>query len=132
MRIMAAAPLACALCWAPAGCSSNHRRPPEGALARSASPERASAVESIAEASCARESRCDNVGPRLEYSSTEDCLRRMGERWTRELDARACPREIDDAGLNECLNEIRADDCGNPFDTLERVAACTPAQMCVT
>lgn len=132
MRVMAAAPLAGALCWAAlAGCASNPQRPPEAALAASASPESASAVESIAEARCARESRCDNVGPGKDYASTKDCLLRVGERWKGDLDARACPGGPDDAGLNECLNEIRADDCGSPFDTLERVAACTAGQMCV-
>ena len=44
------------------------QRPPEVAMAEARESESGSAVESITEARCARESRCDNVGPDLTYS----------------------------------------------------------------
>jgi hypothetical protein len=32
--------------------------------------------------------------------------------------------------LDECLEEIRNEDCGNPFDTLGRLAACRENDIC--
>ena len=87
-------------------------------------------MDSIAEARCARESRCDNIGGDKKYSSMEDCVARIREDWKGDLDARACPSGVNDTQLNQCLSEIRSEECGSPFDTLERVAACTAGQIC--
>lgn len=89
-----------------------------------------SATESIAEARCARESRCDNVGPEKTYSSMEDCIIRVRSDWSDELSARECKTGVNETQLNECLNEVREEECSSPFDTLERVAACTAGQIC--
>lgn len=94
------------------------------------STEGGSATESIAESRCARESRCDNVGVDKEFSSMEDCILRVRADWKDELSSRECPSGVDEAQLNECLNEIREEECSSPFDTLERVAACTADQIC--
>lgn len=99
-------------------------------MAEARDNESSSALESITEARCARESRCDNVGANLEYSSMEDCAARVRDDWRGDLDARSCPNGVNRAQLDECLNEIRAEECSSPFDTLERVAACTAGQIC--
>jgi len=114
------------------GCSNNSSRPAESAsaVAEVRETENGSAVDSIAEARCARESRCDNIGGDKKYSSTEDCIARIREDWKGDLDARACPSGVNDTQLNECLSEVRSEECGSPFDTLERVAACTAGQIC--
>jgi hypothetical protein len=109
---------------------SNNQRPPESAMAEVRATEGGSAVESISEARCARESRCDNIGPDKTFSSMEDCADRVREDWREELDARACPQGIDDGQLDECLNAVRAEECSSPFDTLERVSECTQSQIC--
>lgn len=120
-----------ALALALAACSS-HQRAPETAAAQAEAraSEGGSAVESIAEARCARESRCENIAPDKRYSSMEDCVTRVREDWRDDLDARACPSGVNETQLNECLSEIRQEDCSSPFDTLERVAACTASQIC--
>jgi hypothetical protein len=89
-----------------------------------------SATESIAEARCAREQRCNNVGADKDYSSMNDCMARVRNDWKDDLNARECPGGVDQKELNECLAEIRNEDCGNPFDSLGRVAACSAAQIC--
>jgi hypothetical protein len=110
---------------------SNKQRPAESAMTEPIVAEGTSATESIAEARCARESRCDNTGPDKKFSSMEDCIIRIREDWREELSARECPGGINETQLNECLDAIRAEECSSPFDTLERVAACTAAQICV-
>ncbi len=115
-----------------AGCGSG-QRPAESAsaLEEARQTESGSAVESLAEARCARESRCDNIAADKRYSSMEDCMARVREDWRADLDARACPSGINQPQLDECLSEIRAEECSSPFDTLERVAACTASQICI-
>jgi Family of unknown function (DUF6184) len=118
-----------ALVFALAACDKD-QRPPETAMAEARATESGSATESITEARCARESRCDNVGADKKYSSMEDCAARIRDDWRGDLDARSCQAGVNDAQLDECLNEIRAEECSSPFDTLERVAACTAGQIC--
>jgi hypothetical protein len=90
-----------------------------------------SAAESIAEARCAREQRCDNVGADKKFSSQQDCMDTIRNDWREELNALECPGGVDQAQLNECMAEIRAEECSSPFDTLSRVAACGAGQICV-
>ena len=90
----------------------------------------ASARDSIAEARCAREQHCDNIGENKKFSSQQDCLTRIRADWKDDLNARECPSGINQQQLNECLTAVRSEDCGNPFDTLGRVAACTKGQIC--
>jgi Family of unknown function (DUF6184) len=110
----------------------NHSRPAEhaAAVAEARATEGGSAVDSISEARCARESRCDNIGSDKKYSSMEDCTARVRDDWKDDLDARACPSGVNQTQLNECLGAIRSEECSNPFDTLERVTACTAGQIC--
>lgn len=113
-------------------CGGNQRAPETATVeAEARASEGGSAVESIAEARCARESRCENIAPDKRYSSMEDCVTRVREDWRGDLDARSCPDGVNESQLNECLGAIRQEDCSSPFDTLERVAACTANQICV-
>lgn len=107
------------------------QRPAESAVEEPVASEGVSATNSIAEARCARESRCDNIGADKKFSSMEDCITRIREDWREELSSRECPGGINETQLNECLAAVRAEECSNPFDTLERVAACTAGQICV-
>lgn len=91
----------------------------------------ASAAESIAEARCAREQRCNNVGSNKKYSSHNDCMARIRDDWKADLNARECRGGINQSELNECMTAIRAEECNSPFDTLDRVGECTAAQICI-
>ena len=90
-----------------------------------------SAAEQIAAARCEREKECENVGPDRTYSSGPDCVARIQNDWKDELNARECPGGIDQHELDECVSQIRAEACGNPFDTLARITECTQSQICV-
>lgn len=108
----------------------SQQRPADAARAEPVVTEGASATESIAEARCARESRCDNIGADKKFSAMEDCVIRIREEWREDLSIRECPSGINETQLNQCLSEVREEECSNPFDTLERVAACTVSQIC--
>lgn len=113
-------------------CSKDNPTPAETALtAPVATYDTHAASESIAEARCAREDRCQNVGDDKKFSSTQDCLARVRDDWKDDLNARQCPGGANEKELNECLEAVRNEDCASPFDTLSRVSECTAAQICV-
>lgn len=108
---------------------------PEGAVDDELQPVRGSmpsATQAITQARCAREQRCNNIGPEKEYASDEACRTRIQAEWRDDLNARECPGGVNQGELNECLQEIRDDDCGNPFDTLGRITACRSSDICET
>lgn len=92
----------------------------------------ASVMKFIPDARCEREIRCDNIGAGKDYSTPKDCMDEIATEWRDDLNAIECPGGIDRAELSECLEEIRNEDCGNPFDTLGRVVACRSSDLCST
>jgi hypothetical protein len=90
-----------------------------------------SAAEQIARARCEREQECSNIGKDKTFSSPQDCLARIQNDWKDDLNARACPGGINQHELNECLEQVRAESCSNPFDTLARITECTSGQICI-
>lgn len=102
--------------------STNEATAVPGSQARSA--------EQIAEARCAREARCGNVGAGKEFASEDVCVAKIKVDWREDLTARECPGGVVQKELTECLEEIRNDDCNNPFDSLGRVLACRESDLC--
>jgi len=88
------------------------------------------AASQIAQARCARETRCGNVGPGKDHATQAECLSKTNTEWREDLNARDCPGGIVMKELSECLEEIRNDDCGNPLDTIGRVLACRESDLC--
>ena len=91
----------------------------------------AKAVSSIVEARCDREARCANIGADHKFKSWQECQQKIAQKSSDKIGAPECPGGIDSFELSECLTEIRSEKCGNPLDTLERVAACNAADLCV-
>jgi hypothetical protein len=85
----------------------------------------------ITDARCAREQRCENIGDNKKYSSLDDCRDTVRAEWKDDLNGVECPNGIDQTELDQCLGEIRGEDCGDPLDALSRVAACTTGQICI-
>ena len=114
------------------GCNKTGEREPNAERADLTPASRTrSAAEQIAQARCEREQQCGNVGGDKTYSSTQDCLARIQSDWKDDLNSRECPGGINQKELNECMAQVRAEACANPFDTLARVTECTSGQICV-
>lgn len=90
----------------------------------------AQAIESLASARCAREQRCNNFGADKKFASHQDCMTKMKAEKYDELNAEECRGGINRKELEECLQEIRNDDCNNPLDTLGRLTACRSSDLC--
>lgn len=112
-----------------AACSSG--RPPttpeEKKLARA---ETARATDELADARCEREQRCGDVGEGKSYSSIADCQSRVRADWRGDLNAKECPAGVNEVRLNECLASVKQEECGHPFETLDRLATCRSGSMC--
>lgn len=89
-----------------------------------------SAVRAIASARCEREARCKNLGVDAKYPSKAACVDSVRADWAKELNAYECPGGLNRAELNECLEDIRSEDCGSPFDTLARTLSCSKTEIC--
>lgn len=112
-----------------AACSSG--RPPttpqQDKAARAATTR---ATDEIADARCAREQRCGDIGEGKSYTSKDDCLARVRADWKGDLNANECPAGVNEVRLNECLTSVKQEECGHPFETLDRVATCRSGAMC--
>ena len=89
------------------------------------------AVSSIVEARCDREARCENIGAKHKYKTWQMCKQEIAQKSSEKIGAPECPGGIDSHELSQCLTEIRNEGCGNPLETLERVAACNSADLCI-
>jgi hypothetical protein len=130
--------LSCALSALTFACNKETEREPVSAhdekapLAGMTPASRTRSAAAICSAArCEREKECGNVGSDKTYSSGADCTARIQNDWKDELNARECPGGIDQHELDECVSQIRAETCGNPFDTLARITECTQGQICV-
>jgi hypothetical protein len=88
------------------------------------------AISAMGTARCDREQRCGNVGPGKDHENLAACQSKLMASSREELGASECPGGIVKKELDECLGEIRTEDCGNPLDTLGRLVACRSSDLC--
>ncbi len=90
-----------------------------------------SAIEKIVAARCAREMSCKNVGTEKRFASNDVCGREIRNDMRDDLNSTDCPYGVDQKELNECLDSIKNESCGNPLETISRLAACRTSDMCL-
>jgi len=89
------------------------------------------AVSSIATARCDRELKCKNIGTNKNYLSTDECITKMQNDKRTALNEHECPGGVSDKELAGCLKSIREEDCGNPLDSVSRLANCRSGALCL-
>jgi hypothetical protein len=107
------------------GCNRNASRAPAMTPAAGAVSARDNAIHQISITRCERDERCNDIGTGKHYESLIACEDER-DRDARE-NAGECKGGVDQNRLNECLSAIRAEQCGSPLDTLERLVACRKA-----
>ena len=110
--------------------ASREPRPASGAP-NTARTTTAMAVSSIATARCDRELKCNNIGTNKTYLSTDECITKLQNDKRTALNSNECPQGVSDKDLASCLKSIREEDCGNPLDSISRLAACRSGAMCL-
>lgn len=88
------------------------------------------ASSAITGARCNREKACNNIGRDKKWESLDACTSELGHDTGSALRADECRNGVRAERLEKCLNDIRNERCGNPLDTIERVAACRKGMLC--
>ena len=109
------------------GCGQSRRPQTAGGAPISAAQRKAneSIVRSVARAHCDREERCDQIGPDAKYGTRAACLQRIRRDWHELLSSDECRAGVSKPALEQCLAELHAERCGDPFDTLARRRTCS-------
>lgn len=89
------------------------------------------AIQRIVEARCEREAACNNVGGDKRFADRNVCTSEIQKDMRDDLNAKDCTYGIDAKELNECLDSIKKESCGNPIETIGRLAACRTSDMCL-
>ncbi|WP_394828316.1 DUF6184 family natural product biosynthesis lipoprotein [Pendulispora albinea] len=129
-----AVPFAC--CMALVGC--DRERSPEHSPgtttvtgANVPSVANATAVGRIADARCAREATCNNIGTEKAYATTGVCAQKIRADMRDDLNAADCPAGVAPKELDACVAAIKAENCNDPLDKLERITACRTSALCL-
>jgi hypothetical protein len=84
----------------------------------------------MADARCARESTCMDVGPGRRFESSELCLSALRADSLGHMTRLDCPKGTDPRGLERCLGAIRAEVCPRAIEQLEHLAECRAESIC--
>ena len=87
-------------------------------------------ARSVALAHCQQQQRCGFVGPGQRYSSTEDCLARVGQTQASILNDFSCPTGSDPVEMRGCLEDVRTMDCAQPFGEVRTLGHCSTPRLC--
>ena len=101
-----------------------------GTVTSAAAVDNDQAVHDITQARCNRSMACNDIGDRKSYADFAACTREIGRDTGITLRNQKCPNGILTDRLSSCLDQINTERCGNPLDTLERVAACRKGMLC--
>jgi hypothetical protein len=89
------------------------------------------AISRVTNSRCDREAACNNVGAGKKFADRDACNRELSHNTHPELRSEQCPRGIDENRLQTCLSEIQDERCGNPIDTIDRMANCRRGKLCI-
>jgi hypothetical protein len=89
------------------------------------------AMARLTAARCERAKACNDLGKDEKYKDETSCYREVGKTMESELRPAECPRGIKDEKLSNCVQEIKNESCGNPFDKISRLVTCRTSSLCV-
>jgi hypothetical protein len=90
-----------------------------------------SALSRIVSARCDREERCNNVGTGKDYDTRTACTSKIEGKTESDLNTKDCDKGIDQTKLDACISKIHEEECGNPIDSISRIAACRTGEVCI-
>ena len=88
-------------------------------------------IAKMAGAKCDRAQRCNHIGAGEKFETRAQCETVMRGKLTDEIHPEDCRGGIDDGELQQCMNEVRSESCGNPFSKLETHGECKTSQLCL-
>ena len=119
------------------GCEHNESREPVAGTAptQGVTNEQNAATEPVvrqlAEARCAHEQQCNNIGDGKKYATNDVCLDQTHGNLANDLNAYNCPKGIDQRALDKCIASLRASDCNISLSRLAQERDCRSGAMCM-
>ena len=89
------------------------------------------AVNRLTARRCEREFDCNNIGAGKKYVDNGACEREVAHDLRSELRPANCTYGVRGDKLEQCLQELRNEKCGNPLDTVSRLAMCRTGRICL-
>lgn len=89
------------------------------------------AIDKIVSARCDREIACNNIGADKRYGDRSACTQELKGKVQTDLKSNDCANGLDGKQLDQCLDQVRTENCNDPFDTIARLAACRSAELCI-
>ena len=89
------------------------------------------AVRRLTDARCDRAKACNQLGEKEKYADEAACRRENNHDLQSDYRVDECPGGIREQKLDNCLQEIRNEKCGNPFDKVSRLATCRTGSLCI-
>jgi hypothetical protein len=111
------------------GACSHDKRPAYAEAPRAY--ELKSAVNDVVRARCNLEQRCNNIAAGKKYDDRQACESKLQGSVADDLNTQDCPNGVDHDKLSECLNDIKAESCSNPLDSMSRWNACRTGNICL-
>lgn len=120
---------AAAMLLLPSAC--NHELPGQTTVSGAVIIPADDAVSQLTARRCDRELDCNNIGAGKKYDDKGACEREVAHDLQSELRPAKCTYGVREDKLNECLQELRNEKCGNPLDTVSRLATCRTGRICI-
>ena len=89
------------------------------------------AVNQLTARRCEREFDCNHIGAGKKYEDNAACEREVAHDLKSELRPAVCTYGVRGDRLDQCLQELRNEKCGNPLDTVSRLATCRTGRICL-
>jgi hypothetical protein len=106
--------------------------PPQMTPAAGVTLSHADAAQSLSEAHCNHEAKCNRIGPAARYASWDHCMSVL--RTQTDSKFRECRYGIRQSELATCMTEVGGQGCGlitEPLDSFESMYVCRSAALCV-
>ncbi len=84
----------------------------------------------LATARCDHQQACSNIGVGKPFASIDACMKEMQRQGLSETYRRQCPGDIDSQRLQTCAAEIKAANCADHSDAINRFDACSASALC--
>jgi hypothetical protein len=89
------------------------------------------AVNRLTARRCEREFDCNNIGAGKKYEDHGACEREVAHDLRAELRPANCTYGVRGDKLEQCMQELRNEKCGNPLDAVSRLATCRTGRICL-
>ena len=89
------------------------------------------AVNQLTARRCERENDCNNVGAGKKFEDNAACEREVAHDLRSELRPAVCTYGVRGDRLDQCLQALRNEKCGNPLDTVSRLTTCRTGRICL-